>query len=125
MNYDIQIFLPRALNSGKPSMTLFNLGHGKQTSGSVSKRLKLLGSNFSKEEKEEPEIKILQQMISPNRGLKRTGFRMSAQTCRFRVATQIAASFTTTHMAFVTNIAGVIFGGSYHLKLQASATGWS
>ena len=124
MNYDIQIFLPRALNSGKPSMTLFNLGHGKQTSGSVSKRLKLLGSNFSKEEKEEPEIKILQQ-IFPNRSLKLTGFRMSAQTCRFRVATQIAASFMTTCMAFVTNIAGVMFGGSYHLKLQASATGWS
>jgi hypothetical protein len=103
-------------------MTLFTLGHGKQTSGSVSKRLKLLGYRFSKEE---PEIKILQQMISPNRSLKLTGFRMSAQTCRFRVATHIATSFTTTHMGFVTSIAGVIFGGRYHLKLQASATGWS
>jgi hypothetical protein len=28
-------------------------------------------------------------------------------------------------MGFVTSIAGVIFGGRYHLKLQASATGWS
>jgi hypothetical protein len=97
-------------------MTLFTLGHGKQTSGSVSKRLKLLGSNFSKEEKEEPEIKILQQ-IFPNRSLKLTGFRMSAQTCRFRVATHIATSFTTTHMGFVTSIAGVTFGGRHFLQL--------
>lgn len=63
------------------------------------------------------------QMISANPSSKLTGFRTSAQTCHFHVATKIAGSFMTTHMAFATSIAGVPFGGRYHQELPESATG--